>query len=125
MRTTTVPQQLVTSGRKRRRALQALLIVLTMAVIAVLVRISGANSIAAHLFYLPIVYAGFVLGDWRIRPPWWRRYCGQWMRRRYRGAETRAVMREVGHHPARHFHVASSPAGSAIAMNKGREMRTR
>lgn len=86
----------MTSGRKRRRALQALLIVLTMAVIAVLVRISGANSIAAHLFYLPIVYAGFVLGDLGaiLAALLAALLCGPWMPAQYitEGAETRAVM---------------------------------
>lgn len=84
------------TGRKRRLALQALPIVLAMAVVAVLVRISGANSIAAHLFYLPIIYAGFVFGDLGaiLTALLAALLCGPWMPAQYitEGAETRAVM---------------------------------
>ncbi len=43
--------------------MQALAIAITMGLIAALVMVGGTDSIAVHLFYLPIIYAGFALGD--------------------------------------------------------------
>lgn len=80
---------------KRQIAVHVLGIALSMIAIAVLVRISGASSVAAHLFYLPIVYAGFMFGDLGAIPTALAAafLCGPWMPAEYvvRGEEIHAV----------------------------------
>ena len=49
--------------KKRRFIWPGAILVLTMAGITLLVRIAGTDSIAVHLYYLPIMYAGYVFGD--------------------------------------------------------------
>ncbi len=55
--------------RSRRRAvvvglLQALIVLSSLVGVTVLVYLSGTESISIHLFYLPIIYAGYVFGDY-------------------------------------------------------------
>ena len=49
--------------KKRRFIWPGAILVLTMAGITLLVRIAGTDSIAVHLYYLPIMYAGYVFGS--------------------------------------------------------------
>lgn len=49
--------------RKRRFIWPGAMILLTVAGITILVRIAGTDSIAVHLYYLPIMYAGYMFGD--------------------------------------------------------------
>ncbi|MGD9498103.1 MAG: HD domain-containing phosphohydrolase [Armatimonadota bacterium] len=65
----------------QRAVLQGAAIVLAMAAIAALVAIGGTSSIAVHLFYLPILYAGFVFGDFGaiIAAIVAALLCGPWM----------------------------------------------
>lgn len=48
---------------KRKVILQIIGIALAMGATTVLVALSGTDSVAVHLFYIPIIYAGFVFGD--------------------------------------------------------------
>ena len=49
------------SGRKA--ILQIVGITLAMGITTILVALSGTSGVAVHLFYIPIIYAGFVFGD--------------------------------------------------------------
>ncbi len=53
----------VRAKRIRRLALRLTLIVAVMVATTVLVYLSGADGVATHFYYLPIVYAGFALGN--------------------------------------------------------------
>ncbi len=62
-------EQLREAQRRARRALikgmlQALVVAGGLGAVAVLVYLSGTNSIAVHLFYLPIIFAGYAFGDY-------------------------------------------------------------
>ncbi|MBM3498922.1 MAG: HD domain-containing protein [Armatimonadetes bacterium] len=51
-------------GSTLRFVLNAVLIVVSMVAITVIVRVSGgANGIAVHFYYLPIIWAGYLAGD--------------------------------------------------------------
>lgn len=49
---------------KPQTLLPLLVIVISMAAITVLVVVDGTQSIAVHFYYVPIIYAGFVFGDY-------------------------------------------------------------
>ena len=63
----------------------ALIIAATVAGITILVRIAGTDSIAVHLYYLPIIYAGYVFGDYGaiFVSLFSTLLCGPWMAARY------------------------------------------
>ena len=59
--------QRASSGRRRVLVLgilQALAVLCSLMGITVLVYLSGTESISIHLFYLPIIYAGYAFGDY-------------------------------------------------------------
>lgn len=56
-------ERLVKQVSKRRIILQISGIALVMGAITVLVALGGTDSVAVHLYYIPIIYAGFVFGD--------------------------------------------------------------
>ncbi|MEA3401507.1 MAG: HD domain-containing protein [Armatimonadota bacterium] len=80
---------------KRKVTLQVVGIALAMGAIAVLVALRGTDSVAVHLFYLPIIYAGFVFGDTGAvaAAVAGAALCGPWMAADYvvHGDSTRAV----------------------------------
>ncbi len=63
----------------------ALIIAGVVAGITVLVRYAGTDSIAVHLYYLPIMYAGYVFGDYGaiVVSLFSTLLCGPWMAARY------------------------------------------
>lgn len=63
----------------------ALIIAAAVAGITILVRIAGTDSIAVHLYYLPIIYAGYVFGDYGaiFVSLFSTLLCGPWMAARY------------------------------------------
>ncbi len=77
---------------KRRAIAQISGIVVVMAAITVLVGVSGTDSVAVHLYYIPIIYAGFVFGDIGAiaASVTAALLCGPWMAAKYvqEGAET-------------------------------------
>ncbi len=75
---------------KRSTLLPLIAIVISMLAITVLVALGGTQSIAVHFFYLPIVYAGFVFGDYgAIAASLWAAFlCGPWMPARIEPAGT-------------------------------------
>ncbi|MFW5866885.1 MAG: HD-GYP domain-containing protein [Armatimonadota bacterium] len=81
--------------KKRQVVLRALAILVAIGIITVLVAIDGTNSIAVHFFYLPIIYAGFVFGDFGAIATaiLAAAACGPWMPAEIvvRGSETHAV----------------------------------
>jgi putative nucleotidyltransferase with HDIG domain len=54
----------VSKARVAYHVMAAAIIVVSMAGITVVVFISGTRSIAVHFYYLPIIYAAVVFGDW-------------------------------------------------------------
>ena len=78
---------------KRSTLLPLVAIVISMLVITVLVALGGTQSIAVHFFYLPIVYAGFVFGDYgAIAASLWAAFlCGPWMPTRIEPAGTEVI----------------------------------
>ena len=52
-------------GRSLAQAIFSIVgLVLSLGAITILVRLSGTNSVAVHLLYLPIVYGAFMFGDY-------------------------------------------------------------
>lgn len=78
----------------RPASLVASLLGLALALVAitVLVKLSGTDSVAVHLFYLPIIYAAFVFGDYGaiLVALMAAMACGVWMPAHY-GPDARAV----------------------------------
>lgn len=77
----------ITERVPRRLALlwPALIIAASVAGITILVRIAGTDSIAVHLYYLPIIYAGYIFGDYGaiFVSLFSTLLCGPWMAARY------------------------------------------
>jgi putative nucleotidyltransferase with HDIG domain len=59
----------------------AIVILLSMAAITVVVKLTGTSGIAVHFYYLPIIYAAFVFGDWgaTLASLLAASLCGPWM----------------------------------------------
>ncbi len=81
-----------TNRRKRKRRLAPTMasllgLVLAMGAATVLVKLGGTNSVAVHLFYLPIIYAAFVFGDYGaiLAALFSAMICGVWMPADYTG----------------------------------------
>lgn len=82
---------------KRRRRLRTgtlvaslLALVLALGAATVLVKLGGTNSVAVHLYYLPIIYAAFIFGDYGaiIAALLAAMACGVWMPAAYQSDGT-------------------------------------
>jgi putative nucleotidyltransferase with HDIG domain len=57
-------QRNLASARLWLEALRALAVVAGLGIVTILVYVAGTESIAIHLFYLPIIFAGYAFGDY-------------------------------------------------------------